>query len=225
MLKERYLEVEKDFYVLGGELADPQFNIYRDGRYRIDIDADQIFLGTLGDSGESLFLRDNTNSVIDSANENGGGWPAGTVSPDFRSMERNNPYAGSGDDNWIDNDTITRNGLNLDSQPINGTPGQPNSAWVSAPLEPDLSIRKSAPVAATAGGSVSFTLIVNNIFLVHEGDISLGHYRSHLNSKNTLPIPLGESRDHATDKPTNSNGGTINVAIAQENRATGQCLR
>ena len=139
----------------------------------IDIDANQIFLGTLSDSGESLVLQDNTHSIVDSANENGGSWPAGTGPPDFRSMERTSPNGGSGDFNWHSNDTITRNGLNLYSEPINGTPGQPNSSWVSGTLEADLSLRKTAPVTATAGGPLSFTIIISNVGHASASDVKL----------------------------------------------------
>ncbi|RJP52626.1 MAG: lamin tail domain-containing protein, partial [Anaerolineaceae bacterium] len=45
-----------------------------------DVAADQIYTGTLSNSGETLTLYDGSNKIIDTANGNGGGWPAGSSS-------------------------------------------------------------------------------------------------------------------------------------------------
>ncbi len=92
-----------------------------------DVAADQIYTGALGNSGEKLELRDDAGTLIDTANGDGGGWPAGTGSPDYRSMERITPSASDADSNWATNDGVTRNGLDADGNPINGTPKAPNS--------------------------------------------------------------------------------------------------
>ena len=94
-----------------------------------DVTADFIYTGALTDTGESLFLYDDLSNLIDSANGNGGPWPAGdTVSGVRYSMERINATADS-DANWASNDGITRNGVDgaTPGNPINGTPKQPNS--------------------------------------------------------------------------------------------------
>ena len=78
---------------------------------------------------EILSLYDAANNLIDqTACLANGNWPAGSASPDYQSMERVNPYLASDvPDNWQSNSTSTRNGLNVDCQPVNGTPKAPNS--------------------------------------------------------------------------------------------------
>lgn len=106
-----------------------------------DIPADQFYTGDLGNSGETLTLRDASSTIIDTANSDGGGWDAGSDSPNYYSMERVG-IVPDGPTAWASNNGVTRNGLdagipsgctpNVDCttnpQPINGTPGQPNSA-------------------------------------------------------------------------------------------------
>ncbi len=55
-----------------------------------NVTANQIYnSGLLADSGETLYLLAPDRSQIDTANADGGAWPAGTGdSDDFRSMER-----------------------------------------------------------------------------------------------------------------------------------------
>ncbi len=98
-----------------------------------DIPADLIYSGSLGNGGETLTLRDAGAVVIDTANGDGGVWPAGSAAPGYNSMERIDPHAPDGDGNWASNDGITRNGHDANGDPINGTPRQPNSAGQPAP--------------------------------------------------------------------------------------------
>lgn len=96
-----------------------------------DITADQIYSGTLSNTGETLTLTDNLSNVIDTANIDGGSWDAGSGSPNFYSMERIGVVPDSSSA-WQANNGIIRNGLDADGNPtINGTPGQQNSAFVS----------------------------------------------------------------------------------------------
>lgn len=82
----------------------------------------------LSNAGTALFLSTG-GVVIDTANGNGGSWPGGGASPNYSSMERVNPHLPDTDANWGSNDTVHRNGLNRDGNPINGTPKQPNSIY------------------------------------------------------------------------------------------------
>lgn len=91
-----------------------------------DINADQIYTGALENGGEVLRLYDDsaTPVQIDTANvENGGAWPAGADTPatDRATMERNSISA-ENDSRWTQNDGVTRNGLDKNNVPINGTP-------------------------------------------------------------------------------------------------------
>ena len=125
-----------------------------------DVPTDQIYIGDLGNGGEILRLTDELSSEIDSANLNGGAWPAGSGSPTFFSMERIDPTAADADANWASNNGVTRNGLDANSNPINGTPKQPNSrAGVLPPLSPPGSVLISAVhFDAYANGDEGFRL-------------------------------------------------------------------
>ncbi|MFQ5612485.1 MAG: lamin tail domain-containing protein [Anaerolineae bacterium] len=115
----------------------------RDGDDTVfDIPADQIYSGnSLLNSGDGLFLRDGP-TLIDAANADGGGWPGGSGSPDYRSLERINPLAPDADGNWASNDGVHTNGLAADgTSPILGTPGQTNSTTIPPP--PALPLRIS----------------------------------------------------------------------------------
>ncbi len=88
--------------------------------------ADQIYSGSLSNSSETLELRDESGALIDSANADGGSWPAGTGSPEHRSMERVAPEAGAG---WQSNDGSKINGQDADGNPLNATAKSENVGW------------------------------------------------------------------------------------------------
>ena len=93
----------------------------------------------------------------------GGGWPGGSGSPDYYSMERANPYGPDTDTNWCSNDGVTRNGLDAMGSPINGTPKAPNSCY-QPPAGPvaELSVAKSGPGSATPGGLIRYHIAISN---------------------------------------------------------------
>lgn len=92
-----------------------------------DIAADQIYIGILNNTGEVLELRDGQNNLIDSTPAVS--WPAGTVAPDYTTMERVNPFLfGSTRENWAANNGAIINGLAADgATTIKGTPKSQNS--------------------------------------------------------------------------------------------------
>ena len=122
-----------------------------------DITADKIYTGSLSNSGESLTLKDSTNTVIDTANGNGGAWPAGDDTS-RSTMERINLADADSDTNWATNDGAHRNGLDAHSNPINGTPKAQNSTLL-APTVEIISPTAIVPRYAKQGTSfsVSFT--------------------------------------------------------------------
>lgn len=98
-----------------------------------DIEADLLYTGTLRNSGETLRLVDPEGNVVDTANLDGGKWPAGTAGDvaegdvPFASMERVDPTAPDSDENWASNDGVIRNGRDAEGNRINGTPKAENS--------------------------------------------------------------------------------------------------
>jgi len=96
-----------------------------------DIEADQIYTGTLGNTGEDLVLKDPGGNVIDRV-DCSSGWFAGD-NGSKSSMERKHPdIDGSDADSWGTNDGTTRNGHDADNNPINGTPKAENSVYDSS---------------------------------------------------------------------------------------------
>ncbi len=95
-----------------------------------DVKADLVYWGSLKNSGDVLALMDPAGTVIDTANTDGGSWPAGTdfQEPQKASMERVDPGAPDADSNWKTNDGRTRNGRDTQWNALNGTPKAPNSA-------------------------------------------------------------------------------------------------
>lgn len=98
-----------------------------------------IYSGALNDDGEILELRDVAGNLQDKVGEVVDeaitGWYAGEKNPpepEDISMERKDPRkAGTDSTNWADNDGVTRNGLDKNEDPINGTPRQKNSVQVN----------------------------------------------------------------------------------------------
>ncbi len=116
-----------------------------------DIAADKIYTGGLSNSGEILTLRDNASNVIDTANGNGGAWPAGTVSPAC-SMERVATSQPDSDTNWQTNDNVTRNGLDATGNPICGTPKNENSASIAVFATPTATFTPTLTHTPAPGG-------------------------------------------------------------------------
>ncbi|MGQ9710975.1 MAG: lamin tail domain-containing protein, partial [Anaerolineae bacterium] len=113
----------------------------------------------LSNSGEALTLTNPSGEVIDTANGDGGAWPAGSGSSGYLSMERIDPAAPDSDTNWASNNGIIRNGLDANNNPISGTPKCRNS--VASPAV-DLVVFKSAPTEAWAGQVMTYVLHLRN---------------------------------------------------------------
>jgi hypothetical protein len=96
-----------------------------------DIAADMLFAGSLSNSGESLWLRDPTGALVDSANADGGDWPAGSASAKA-SMERRGGDDRSG--NWGTFTGYYGAGHDAAGKPIAGTPHQTNSLFFPTPV-------------------------------------------------------------------------------------------
>ncbi|MCL5611926.1 MAG: lamin tail domain-containing protein, partial [Chloroflexi bacterium] len=102
------------------------FLLERDEDAVSDIVADQLYSdNTLSNSGESLMLYDNNDVLIDTANANGGSWPAGDLSA-HATMERIGLLPDS-DSSWFTNNGVLKNGKDANGNPILGTPKSGNS--------------------------------------------------------------------------------------------------
>jgi hypothetical protein len=129
-----------------------------------DIPSDLTYTGGLGNAGETLTLKTPDGVVIDTANGNGGVWPAGanvTGTPTVRlTMERTNPLAADSDSNWHRNDGVTRNGTDANGNPIYGTPKAANSV----PVPPGVTVTPISDLTTTeAGKTATFTVKLNTI--------------------------------------------------------------
>jgi hypothetical protein len=93
-----------------------------------DITADLIYTGSLTNSGEILYLYDPGDRIIDTANSNGGLWPAGNPS-DYSSMQRS-VIAADSDFVWVTYDVTKDLPANYAhdaaGNPIRGTPRRGN---------------------------------------------------------------------------------------------------
>lgn len=116
--------------------------------------------GGLHNEGEVLTLTDDLDTVVDTANLDGSTWPAGSGSPDYRSMERVDPTASDIAGNWCSNDGVTRNGLDAEGNLINGTPKAQNSCY--HPPVANLSVGKSGPANANTGDIVTYHIGLSN---------------------------------------------------------------
>jgi uncharacterized repeat protein (TIGR01451 family) len=142
----------------GTILANSFFVLERTDQTTIsDMIGNQIYSGSLSNSGEALTLKDALGNTIDTTNGNGGAWPAGDDST-HSSMERIHLTSADTDTNWATNDGVHRNGLDAGSNAINGTPGAPNSTLIAPTV--DITNPTSVSLAYAKQGSsfsVSFT--------------------------------------------------------------------
>jgi hypothetical protein len=97
----------------------------------VDITADRIYTGNLSNGGEVLQLLDPAGRVIDTANGDGGPWPAGASAPVPISMERIS-IGPETDSSWCSNDGVHRNGTDATGNPVSGTPRSAFSGFCSA---------------------------------------------------------------------------------------------
>lgn len=92
-----------------------------------DIPCNLTYTGNLSNSGEVLKLINSREEIEDTANQQGGLWPAGSASPGYLSMERVDPLGEDVPSNWKDNNCRLTCGVDVEGNPINGTPASENS--------------------------------------------------------------------------------------------------
>jgi len=115
-----------------------------------DVPSDLIYSGGLRNGGESLQLLDGSGQVVDSANGDGGPWPAGDASRKA-TMQRVDPALPDLDISWQTFDVEEGAARDAQDQPIYGTPRGENrfrseQAEANAPAaEPTEETPPSAP--------------------------------------------------------------------------------
>jgi hypothetical protein len=124
-----------------------------------DVAADIIYSGGLNNGGESLSLYDPSGALIDSANRDGGGWPAGESSS-RASMER----WGGGDEsgNWRTYSGYGGAAHDAGGQPVPGTPRQPNSMYNATPT-PSMTAPALPTDTPTSSALAPGSVLINEI--------------------------------------------------------------
>ena len=135
-----------------------------------DITADQIYTGSLNNSGETLTLRDNSSNIIDTANNDSGPWNAGTGSPTYFSMERIVPIVADSALAWFPNNGVIRNGKDANNNPINGTPR-------NSKIDLSLTMTVDNP-APSVGSNIVFTITLTNNGIYNATNVSVNNVLS-----------------------------------------------
>jgi len=120
-----------------------------------DVDADVLYTGSLSNGGATIELRDAAGEIVDRVDAAETGWPAGTASggePPYASMERVDPFSEAAE--WASNDGRIRNGADANGDPLNGTPGQENSARIVAQVAPRVELVAPSEAATVLSGTV-----------------------------------------------------------------------
>ncbi len=128
----------------------------------VSVDADQIYSGSLSNTGEYLKLLAPNGSVIDTANKDGGYWDAGSASPNYGSMERRGILADS-TTAWITNTGVVRNGYDAENNEINGTPGQANWAFSVTPTAAPTRTKTPIPPTRTPTPYPFQSVVLNEV--------------------------------------------------------------
>jgi hypothetical protein len=111
---------------------------------------DSVINLSLGNTGDSLVLKDDLAQTIDTVNSTGGAWFAGDNTNKY-TMERVDPNM-DGDDsaNWAD------------STVVEGTPGAVNSVFAGAPADPEVLI-EDLTVNPVEGDSFNLTVSIASV--------------------------------------------------------------
>lgn len=172
---------------------------------------------SLSDSGEILRLYDPANNVIDTANGNGGSWPAGRTTNRL-SMERRGPNFADNDTAWITNTGVQRNGRDRQNNPINGTPRRPNWAFVVTPTPlPGGGVATNTP-AARAGPVLVLNEVLPRPGTDWNNDGKVDVYDEFIEVMNAGTVDLNLSAYKLDDYELDASGKVISNAFTLPNR-------
>ncbi len=158
-----------------------------------DVKYDQIFTGSLSTYGQTLFLRDPSNFVVDTANFYGSRWPAGSFT-NHASMERRGVVPDT-PDAWITYSDTVGTVRDCGEQPVFGTPKRQNWAFgkVLTPTPSPEPTKRPTHVPPTP-----FAHVVINEFLPRPGfdwnnDGQINVYDEFIEIENLGPINVNLS--------------------------------
>ncbi len=155
-----------------------------------DIAADQIYTGSLSNSGTKLELDDASGNVIDFV-DCASGWFAGD-NETKASMERKDSAQAGDKDNWITNDGITINGKDAKGNNLKATPKNKNSAGA-------LNENQDASSTATGTSENMATTTTADTSGSASSDVSTGSdsydYSNDIKIWELFPNPKGNDRD------------------------------
>jgi hypothetical protein len=125
-----------------------------------DVPADWLYTGSLSNNpnGERLYLKDALGNTIDTANVDGGSWPAGTAStsttnpPSYASMERVGTTS-----QWVTYAGTVPVAHDRNGGPIKGTPGSAN--WITSATITTITSDLPDPSLVNQNVTVSVTVI------------------------------------------------------------------
>ncbi len=146
----------------GGTATPPGCTVFNPA----DVSIQQTFSGVLSNDNEILYLKDSFNTVVDSANSDGGAWPAGLASPYYASMERrgkvlDHPTA------WVTYaGPTTSTPRDCNGNRVRGTPGRSNWAITVTITPSPTPTRYKTP---TPRPPTPFAHVVLNEFLPRPG--------------------------------------------------------
>jgi hypothetical protein len=132
-----------------------------------DIPANQVYgTGTLSNSpnGERLYLKDKTGAIVDTANSDGGAWPAGVASPTYATMERVGTTT-----QWVTYGGTIPVAYDRNSNPIKGTPGRAN--WISTSTI--TTITSDLPDPSLVNQNVTVTVTVMGGMTIPTGTVTI----------------------------------------------------
>ena len=164
------------------------------------INADLIYEGALRDSGEALFLVNPSGETIDSANAEGGDWPAGTDifgDPPCASMERIDPSAPDAPDNWA---TSTTGSTPKAANSVYNRPPTGKFSISPSPAHPDEQVLFDASNAYDPNGE-----IISYSWNFGDGETASGQTASHTYStvgEYTVSLLLKDNAGAVTQEKT-----------------------
>ena len=143
---------------LSGTIAAGGYFLLERVEQATNVTADQIYsTGDLVNSGERLYLKDNAGNIIDTANVDGGAWPAGTAATPttpypYASMERVSTA-----NQWVTYGGTVPIAQDRNGGPIRGTPGAAN--WIRSTSITTITSDTPDPSLINANVTVTVTVI------------------------------------------------------------------